>query len=679
MKILIVDDIEQNLYMLKILLEGFGYEVVSATNGAEALEKARREPPEMIITDILMPVMDGFTLCREWKKDEQLKYIPFIFYTATYTDPKDEELALSLGADRFIVKPTEPDDFIKIVQDVIKDVEEREIVPKEPTLKEDKDVFKLYSERLVIKLEKKMLDLEKEIAERKRAEKALRESEEKYRNIFENVSDFLYLHDLEGNFIETNYSFKKEYGFSEDEIIHLNIKDIMPEKYKLKFDDYMKRVKENGKDEGLISITTKDGRELIIEYRNSLFFDSKGIPIGVRGSGRDITERIQAKKEKKKLEAQLQQAQKMEAMGTLAGGIAHDFNNLLTGIQGRTSLMIMDTDSSHPHFEHFIGIQDYVKSATDLTKQLLGFARGGKYKVRTIDLNEFIKKQNRMFGRARKEIAIKEKYEEDLWTVEVDQGQIEQVLLNIYVNAWQAMPGGGDLYIQTENVIIDENYIKPYKVEPGKYVKISVTDTGIGMDKSTQQRIFEPFFTTREMGRGTGLGLASAYGIIKNHDGFIDVYSEKGEDTTFNIYLPASEKEIIDEKELAVDILKGSETVLLVDDEDMIIDVGQDILKSLGYEVLPVRGGEEAVEVYKKNHDKIDMVILDMIMPDMGGRETYDRLKEINPDIKVLLSSGYSIDGQATEILERGCDDFIQKPFNITDLSQKIRKIFDKD
>jgi CheY-like chemotaxis protein len=283
-----------------------------------------------------------------------------------------------------------------------------------------------------------------------------------------------------------------------------------------------------------------------------------------------------------------------------------------------------------------------------------------------------------MIGRTRKEITIRGKYEENLWAAEVDQGQIEQALMNLYINAFQAMPGGGDLYVQTENIIIDENYIKPYKVEPGKYIKISVTDTGVGMDKITQQRIFEPFFTTREMGRGTGLGLASAYGIVKNHDGFINVYSEKGKGTTFNIYFPASEKEIIKEKKIHEEVLRGTETVLLVDDEDMIIDVGQDILELLGYEVLPVMGGEEAVEFYEKNQDKIDMVILDMIMPDMGGGQTYDRLKEINPDIKVLLSSGYSINGQATEILERGCDGFIQKPFNIMDLSQKIRELFDK-
>lgn len=367
----------------------------------------------------------------------------------------------------------------------------------------------------------------------------------------------------------------------------------------------------------------------------------------------------------------------MEAIGTLAGGVAHDFNNLLMGIQGRTSLMMLDTDSSHSHNEHLKGIEDYVKSAAELTNQLLAFARGGKYEVRPTDLNNLVKSQNRMFGRTRKEITIRGKYEENLWSAEVDKGQIEQVLLNLYVNAWQSMPGGGNLYIQTENAILAEDTIKPFEVAPGRYVKISVTDTGLGMDESTRKRIFDPFFTTKEMGRGTGLGLASVYGIIKNHGGFIDVYSEQGKGSTFNLYLPASGKKVIEEVKLSKDVLKGAETVLLIDDEEMIIDVGKPMLKKLGYNALIARSGKDAIEIYKGNKDQIDVVILDMIMPVMDGGDAYDRLRKINPEIKVLLSSGYSVDGQATEILERGCDGFIQKPFSMKDLSQKIREILD--
>jgi CheY-like chemotaxis protein len=367
----------------------------------------------------------------------------------------------------------------------------------------------------------------------------------------------------------------------------------------------------------------------------------------------------------------------MEAMGTLAGGIAHDFNNILMGIQGNASLIFLDTDSSFTHYERLRNIEQGVQSGAELTKQLLGFARGGKYEVKPTDLNELIERNSDMFGRTKKQIIIHARYQKDIWPVEVDRGQIEQVLLNLYVNAWQAMPGGGDLYLETENISLDKAYLKVFGLEPGRYVKMSITDTGVGMDEATQQRIFEPFFTTREMGRGTGLGLASAYGIIKNHGGIINVYSEKGKGTTFNFYLPASEKAVIEEKEIPKEVLKGTETVLLVDDEDMIIDVGREILKAVGYKVLVARSGKEGIEICKKNKDKIDMVILDMIMPEIDGGEVYDRMKEINPDIKVLLSSGYSIDGQATEILKRGCNGFIQKPFNIKKLSRELRKILD--
>ena len=283
-----------------------------------------------------------------------------------------------------------------------------------------------------------------------------------------------------------------------------------------------------------------------------------------------------------------------------------------------------------------------------------------------------------MFGRTKKEITIYTRYQEGIWAVEVDQGQIEQVLLNLYLNACHAMPGGGELHLETKNITLEKRYGKAFDLNPGRYVKISIADTGVGMDKKTRDRIFDPFFTTKEMGRGTGLGLASAYGTIKNHGGIIDVLSEKGEGTTFNIYLPASEKELPEEKRPREDILKGKETVLLVDDEEIVRGISGQMLEKLNYETILAGSGKEALEIYRKNKDKIDMIILDMIMPDMGGGETYDSLKEINPNVKVLLSSGYSIDGQAQEILDRGCNGFIQKPFGMKQLSQEIRAVLDK-
>ena len=239
------------------------------------------------------------------------------------------------------------------------------------------------------------------------------------------------------------------------------------------------------------------------------------------------------------------------------------------------------------------------------------------------------------------------------------------------------MPGGGELYVKTENVIVDEDFIRTHSVEPGNYIRVSITDTGIGIDKNMQEKIFEPFFTTKEWGGGSGLGLASAYGIVKNHGGTIEVISEKGTGSTFHIYLPATEKGISREKKIDYRISRGSETILLVDDEDIILDVGQLMLQNLGYKVITAQNGRQAVKFLTEHQTEINMVILDIIMPQMGGSETYDKLKEINPEIKILLASGYSIEGEATEILNKGCNGFLQKPFNLSQLSQKIREIME--
>ena len=422
--------------------------------------------------------------------------------------------------------------------------------------------------------------------------------------------------------------------------------------------------------------TSRTGKQIWTELRG-LAPIVAGERSYVIGTFQDITDRKRAEEEKRILEERLRHADKMEAIGTLAGGIAHDFNNLLMGIQGHASLTLMDLDPSHPHYERLKRIEEQVQSGADLTKQLLGFARGGRYEVKPADMNDILGKSSSMFGRTKKEITIHQKYGKDLWTVEVDRGQMEQVFLNLYVNAWQAMPGGGEIDLETENVLLDDEQALPYAMSPGRYVKISVTDTGTGMDEKTRERIFDPFFTTKRMGRGTGLGLATVYGIIKGHKGAIHVYSEPGHGTTFTIYLPASEKEVVKEKSAAGTITRGTETILLVDDEKMVLEVGRDMLEFLGYRVYAARSGQEALAGYMEKRKEIDLVILDMILPGISGGETFNRLREINSDAKVLLSSGYSINGEAKTIMDRGCNGFIQKPFQLSKLSEKVREMLD--
>ena len=419
---------------------------------------------------------------------------------------------------------------------------------------------------------------------------------------------------------------------------------------------------------------------IINKRKDSSLYETEATVSPIKNKAGEITSYVSLQRDVSheiRLERQLRQAQKMEAIGTLAGGIAHDFNNLLMGIQGNISLSLLDVESGSPLLKNLKKIEQYIQNGVDLTKQLLGFARGGKYEISLLDINELLKEQNLMFSRTNKEIIFKDKYAPDLWSVEVDRGQIEQVLMNLYLNALQAMSGGGTLITSTANVSVDKDQYSPYYVKAGKYIKMTIEDTGIGMSEEVQQRIFDPFFTTKEMGRGTGLGLASVYGIVKNHEGFINVFSKQGQGTQFEVYLPASGKGVPRKEKAKEEFVAGKETVLLVDDEAMILDVGKRMLGKLGYKVFTARDGKEAIEVFQKYPDKIDVIILDMIMPKMGGGETFDRIKKMKPDIKVLLSSGYSINGQATEILNRGCNGFIQKPFNLQNLSQNLRSILE--
>jgi PAS domain S-box-containing protein len=514
---------------------------------------------------------------------------------------------------------------------------------------------------------------------RKQAEEKLRENEERYRAVVEDMPAMIcrFLCDGTLNFVNTaycNYFSKKK-----EELIGQNFFQFI-----LKEDQNKVKNQFMSLDPKRPTITydhqvmAPDGKIRWQQWIGRAIFDDQHNLSEYQSIGRDITEEKIAQQEKTMLEIQLQQAHKMQAIGTLASGFAHNFNNLLMGIMANISLMLLDVDSTHQHYKYLKKIETQVNNGSKLTGQLTGYARTGRDGAKPINLNQLLKETCDTFKIAKKEILIHQDLDEKLHGIESDMGQIEQVLLNLYVNAVDVMPEGGELFFKTQNITDKEITGKPYDPKPGDYILLTVRDTGAGMDSETKERIFEPFFTTKGLTQGTGLGLSSAYGIIKGHGGYIDVDSEKGCGTTFNIYLPATKKEVEKEKELSEKIITGNETVLLVDDEDMVIEGCREMLTKVGYNVLIAKNGKNAIEIYKENQDKIDIVIIDMIMPELSGGETYDKLKEMNPDINVLLSSGHSIDGQATQILERGCNGFIQKPFNINVLSMKIKEILDQ-
>jgi len=490
------------------------------------------------------------------------------------------------------------------------------------------------------------------------------ETEDLYKAFFDHATDAIYCFEVAGRFVDVNPAGCRLLGFEKAELIQMHPEGLSVFSAAC-LDEHLKRIHEKGYANWHSKHVRKDGSLVDLDVRTTLLGHG-GRPI-LLAIVRDISEQ-------KKLEGLLIRAQKMETIGTLAGGIAHDFNNLLMGIQGRISLMLMDGSIPHSFTEHLTAVEQYVQSAANLTRQILGFARETRYGAKVTDLNDLVRRISTMFGRTRKEVKIHFAPQRGLWSVEVDPGQIEQVLLNLCLNAWQAMPLGGDVYLGTKNMVLDVIHVARYGLEPGHFVRVCVRDTGVGIPESVVGKIFDPFFTTKASGKGTGLGLSTAHGIIANHRGFIEVSSEEGAGSTFSFFLPATGKKPDPSGEGLQEIAKGTETILLVDDEEMVLDVTKEILEKMGYQVLTARSGREAVELYKRDLPPIDLVILDMIMPDMGGETTFTTLKAIHPDVKVLLSSGYSAEGLASRMLANGCRGFVQKPFLLQELSKKIRE-----
>lgn len=671
MAILIVDDKAENRYLLEAMLKGNGYKVVSAENGADALGILKSGNIDLIISDILMPVMDGFNLCRQVKSDESLGRIPFIIYTATYTGEQDEVFARTLGADRFIVKPCEPDVFMKAVREVLENSPRKDSPSPLPPASEE-EILKLYNERLVRKLEQKMLQLEKEVAARREAEEILRQSQEKYKSILDNIEDGYYEVDLAGNIRFFNPSAIRILGYSESELMGMNNRRLMDtENARMVFATF-NRVFATGEPARAIDwvLTHKDGTRCYVDTSVSLIRDSSGKPSGFRGIIRDITERKIAEKEKIRLTEQLQQSQKMESIGRLAGGVAHDFNNLLSIILGYGEIVLEDLDRDHPHWDPLEQICQAGRRARELTRQLLAFSRKQVLEMKVVDVNSvvagFEKLIHRLIG---EDVQLNLILCPDPLMVSADTTLLEQVMMNLAVNARDAMPGGGTLRIETAFVATDG----------APAAGIMFRDSGCGMDKEILSHIFEPFFTTKDMEKGTGLGLATSYGIIKQHGGHIRVDSEPGKGTLFTIVLPISEQTAASEKAAppAPEILRGTETVLLVEDNDMVRNLTELILRNQGYAVLAAETGDAALSLLDRHAGPVHLLLTDVVMPGMRSEALIERIRAKFPEIKVIYMSGYTDEIIAPSGVPEKDLLFIQKPFSVKGLAASVRKILD--
>ena len=985
--ILVADDVDENRYMLTSLLKGNGYDVIVAVDGAEALRLAQSAPPDLIVTDIMMPEMDGFELCRRWKQDDRLRRIPFVIYTATYTDPKDERLALSLGADRFLVKPQRPEAILRVVHKIL------EVAGRDPDAVRvgagDDEVALLHQHReaLMRKVEKKVLDLESEVDRRKAVEAELREKERKYRLLAENSLDVVWSMDLDGRLTYVSPSIQKLQEFTPEKIMELPLREYLgPAVPKMCDEEVLqsaadsaagrpqvrsgifeleqprkdgstvwvetsvnvmrdekgnsigvqgvsrdvskrrqaeqdaqralknleRRTRElaglldgaqailaggdfdttvryifdrarelTGARAGYVALLSKSGEEneLVflesggppcsvdpslpmpirglraevyrsgeaacdndfmnghwaslmphghVELRNVLFaplnihgetvgimglankpgdFDDgdkrvatalaqlaalglqrwraeqkleestdllriagrmariggwsvdlnekrvrwsdevaaiHGMPAGysptvdegigfyapewraritevfdacardgapydeemeviaasgkrvwvrtigeavrdgagnitrVHGAFQDIIDRKQAEAERQNLHSQLLQAQKIESIGRLAGGVAHDFNNCLNVVQGFTQICLAQLREGDPLIDDLEQVMKASERAAGITKQLLAFSRSQIVEPRVLDLNFIIDDTSKMLQRLLGEdIAIEKRLQMDIGHIYTDQGQMVQVLMNLAVNARDAMPSGGTLRIATESCDVDEGSVGFHpKAKPGRYVKLTVSDTGCGMDSETQRRIFEPFFTTKGPSKGTGLGLATVYGIVQQNSGFIEFHSETGAGTSFTIYLPRTdERPDCRPRQIGQAIQGGHETILVVEDEEPLRNLMRRILEESGYKVFCAANGGEALLACERGSACIDLMITDVVMPGMSGVELAKRVAAECPEMKVLYTSGYTDDA----VLQHGIIDpernLIRKPYTISELRHKVRSM----
>ncbi len=516
--------------------------------------------------------------------------------------------------------------------------------------------------------------------DRKQAEAALRKSEQNFRELFNSISDLVYTQDLQGRFLSVNPALNQLFGYAPHEFIGKTAADFMPERYQELFEsEYLDTLKQQGRYEGVSSYFRKDGTKIYIEYKSELVYPDNGKPY-ISGIGRDVTERILAEKARKQLESQLSQAQKMEAIGQLAGGVAHDLNNLLSPILGYGEILQRSPkldDDSRKQLEHILqaGLR-----ARDLVSQLLAFSRKQTLEFKPVNLNSILVLFEKLLRRTiREDIELTISLAEDLGTVQADVGQLEQVVMNLAVNAQDAMPAGGTLSIQTRSVTFNPSYAPRHSdINPGRYAMLEISDTGEGMSQDILDKIYDPFFTTKETGKGTGLGLSTVYGIIKQHGGHIRVNSELNQGTAFTISFPICEDP--QEKGTAPSaprLLKGTETIVVAEDNHQVLQLVLTILELQGYTVLCAESGAQALSILEQHERSVSLLLTDVIMPDMNGKELYEQASQRFPGIKVLYMSGYTEDVIGHHgVLEKDTL-YIQKPFTVAGLAQKVREVLD--
>ena len=806
--ILIVEDNAESRYMLERLLASRGHRITAAENGQDALRFARQDPPEVIISDIMMPVMNGFRLCREVKNDADLRNIPFIFYTATFVEKTDEKLAMSLGASRFVLKPAEGETFIRILdevlnehrdgilsipegplagEDILLDMydasvtrklaemverlqdERKALVKSEQRLKEAQElahvghweldlksnalewsdeiyrilglkpreidsshkafmavvhpddmayVSKAHTESLSKKtpydIEYRLLQKDgtvryinekfqslydddgtatclmgtiQDITERREAEKALKEA---YDIINRSSSVAFTWKNREGwpvVFVSENV--ERLFGYTVEEFMSGDMnyaRCVHPEdldRVTQEVTVFSNKRETNEFVHEPYRIMAKDGSEKFVRDWTYMIRDHEGHITHYKGIVKDITQSRRAEEEREKLQAQFYQSQKMESIGVLAGGVAHDFNNLLTAIIGNAELALADLPKDDPLRGDIEQIKKVGERGAVLTRRLLTFSRKETCHPEILDLNTVVRDMEKLLLRLfRENIKLRIVQTPGLWKVKADLGQTEQVIMNLAVNARDVMLQGGALTIETANVELDRVYLHAHGVEgdPGQYVMLAVTDTGCGMDEETKARIFEPFFTTKERGTGTGLGLSTVYGIVKQSKGYILPYSEPGMGTTMKVYLPRAETvpEAL-ERQSSHEESGGGEVVLVVEDNASLRKLAGRALQSAGYEVLEAADGEEALRWIGRFEGDIHLLLTDMVMPGMGGKALSERALSLRPKMKVIYMSGYPNKALPQNHILESDISFIQKPFTLESLCRKVREAMDDE